>query len=388
MSSKIRKICVVVTARPSYSRIKTFLSAVLEEPALELQLVVGASALLDRYGKIENTISSDGFHITAKFHTVLEGESPISMSKTTGLGILELSTIFSNIKPDAVVTIADRYETIATAIAATYMNLPLIHIQGGEVTGSIDERVRHSITKLADFHFPSTELAASRIHRMGEDPRNIFTVGCPSIDLAACFEKVSIEKLNDLIAKNGVGANINIEGPYIVVMQHPVTNESDQSEIQITNLIRAVNKTGVQAVWFWPNVDSGSDGTSRGIRQFREMNQNLNVRFLKNLEPSIFLSLLTNSLGIIGNSSVGIRECSFLGVPCINIGTRQKNRERGPNVIDISYDFEIILASLKKLIKKELKPVPSTLYGEGNAGKLMVKKLVELEFSNEKQFVD
>src|SRR5256886_9943848 len=165
-----RKVCVVVTARPSYSRIKTALQAIKEHPDLELQLVVAASALLDRYGKAVRYVEQDGFEITTRVHMVLEGENLTAMAKTTGLGLLELATVFDNLKPDVVVTIADRYETLATAVAASYMNIPVAHVQGGEVTGSIDEKVRHAVTKLSNLHFPSSRPAAERLVRMGEDP--------------------------------------------------------------------------------------------------------------------------------------------------------------------------------------------------------------------------
>lgn len=174
-----RKVCVVITARPSYSRIKTALLAMREHPDIELQLVVAASALLDRYGTVVNEIIKDGFEITRRVYMVLEGESPVSMAKTTGLGMMELATIFDNIAPDLVVTIADRYETLATAVAAAYLNVPLAHIQGGEVTGSIDEKVRHAITKLADLHLVSTDKAYERVVRMGEHPERVHVTSLP-----------------------------------------------------------------------------------------------------------------------------------------------------------------------------------------------------------------
>src|SRR3954466_14622752 len=180
-----RKVCVVVTARPSYSRIKTALQAIQAHPDLELQLVVAASALLDRYGNAVRFIEDDGFTIAARVYMVLEGENLASMAKTTGLGLLELATVFDNLKPDVVVTIADRYETLATAVAASYMNIPVAHVQGGEVTGSIDEKVRHAVTKLADLHFVATKKAAERVINMGEDPDTVILTGCPSIDIAA-----------------------------------------------------------------------------------------------------------------------------------------------------------------------------------------------------------
>lgn len=180
-----RDICVVVTARPSYSRIKSALRAIEKHPDLNLQLVVGASALLHRYGDTIDYIERDGFSIAARVYMVVEGENPIASAKSTGLGLVELATIMDNLKPDIVITIADRYETLAAAVAASYMNLPVAHVQGGEVTGSIDEKVRHAVTKLSNLHFVATSKAAERVVRMGEDPQTVFVTGCPSIDLAA-----------------------------------------------------------------------------------------------------------------------------------------------------------------------------------------------------------
>src|SRR5687767_494496 len=194
-------------------------------PALDLKLVVAASALLDRYGNAVKVIESDGFKITERVFMVLEGESPTSMAKTTGLGVLELATVFDNLKPDVVITVADRYETLATAVAASYMNLTLAHVQGGEVSGSIDEKVRHAVTKLSDLHFVSTKRAGERVTQMGEDPAAVYWTGCPSIDLAA--EIVPDPQLTfDPIKKyGGVGPPLDLSNRYIVVMQHPVTTE-------------------------------------------------------------------------------------------------------------------------------------------------------------------
>src|ERR1700752_2563370 len=219
MKNGKRKVCVVVTARPSYSRIKTALLAIKKHPKLELQLVVAASALLDRYGTAIQYMQEDGFDIAARVYMVLEGENPTSMAKTTGLGLLELATVFDNLKPDVVVTIADRYETLATAVAASYMNLPVAHVQGGEVSGSIDEKVRHAVTKLADIHFVASHMAAERVKKMGEDPSTIYMAGCPSIDIAA--EILGSPALDfDPVAKyGGVGAGMDLSKGYVVVMQ-------------------------------------------------------------------------------------------------------------------------------------------------------------------------
>lgn len=371
-----RKICVVVTARPSYSRIKTALKAIDEHPELELQLVVAASALLDRYGSAVNYINEDGFSIAAKVFNVLEGENLTAAAKTTGIGILELSTVFDNLSPDIVVTIADRFETMATAIAASYMNIPLAHVQGGEVTGNIDEKVRHSITKLADYHFVASEEAKERVLRLGEDPDFVFNTGCPSIDLAA--EVVQAPKLDfDIYEKyGGVGSKPLIGKGYYVVMQHPVTNEVESSRRHVEETLYAMNELKEPVLWFWPNVDAGADGTSTGIRSFRERYDLENFHFFKNMEGRDFLKLLYNSKALVGNSSVGIRECAFLGVPVVNIGSRQKRRERGGNVIDVGYDREQIKEAVLQHSQSEREP--SSIYGRGDAGIQIADLLIQL----------
>jgi UDP-hydrolysing UDP-N-acetyl-D-glucosamine 2-epimerase len=373
-----KKICVVVTARPSYSRIKTALEAIQNHPNLELQLVIAASALLDRYGTAVNYIEKDGFKISSKVYNVLEGESPMSMAKTTGLGILELSTVFNNLNPDLVITVADRFETMATAIAASYMNIPLVHVQGGEVTGNIDEKVRHSITKLADIHFAASSDAANRIIKMGESKDSVFVTGCPSIDLAKeIISKNPKLDFNPFERYGGVGRDMDITNGYIVVMQHPVTTEFKESRFQINETLKAVKALNLPTFFFWPNVDAGADGTSNGIRTFREMEKTENIHFFKNMEPKDFLRLLYNSKCLIGNSSVGVRECAYLGVPVVNIGTRQNGRERGKNIVDVNYNFSEILEAAK--IQVSHGPFePDLLYGNGNSGTQIAELLYSI----------
>lgn len=376
-----RKIAVVVTARPSYSRVKTALQAIKNHPSLELQLIIAASALLDRYGSAVNYIENDGFEIAAKVFNVLEGENLTAAAKTTGIGILELSTVFDNLKPDIVVTIADRFETMATAIAASYMNIPLAHIQGGEVTGNIDEKVRHAITKLADYHFVASEDAQQRVIRLGENPEMVFNTGCPSIDLAKDVLENPEMDFNLFEKYGGSGKKLDLSGGYLVVMQHPVTTEYDHSRNHIEITLQAIYELNKPVLWFWPNVDAGADGTSKGIRVFRETVDSSNFHFFKNMEPQDFLRLLKNSQCLIGNSSVGIRECAFLGVPVVNIGSRQSGRARGKNVIDVDYQKDDIKYAILHHIEKGHQANDS-IYGDGSAGNNIAKLLesVKLQF--------
>ena len=374
----MRKICVVVTARPSYSRIKTALKAIEEHPALELQLVVASSALLDRYGSAGNIIEEDGFSIAAKVFNILEGENLTAAAKTTGIGIIELASVFDRLRPDIVVTIADRFETMATAIAASYMNITLAHIQGGEVTGNIDEKVRHSITKLADYHLVASEDAAKRVLRLGEEEATIFNTGCPSIDLAADVLKSPKLDFDPIEKYGGVGAEISPHADYLVVMQHPVTNEYEASRSHINLTLQAIYELKLPVFWFWPNVDAGSDGTSKGIRAFRESIPDANIRFIKNMQPHDFLRLLLNSKCLVGNSSVGIRECSFMGVPVVNIGSRQNRRARGNNVKDVGYAQGEIIRAIEECMSEE-RPSTSAVYGGGDAGKQIADVLSKVE---------
>ena len=379
-----RKICVVVTARPSYSRIRSALKAIHEHPDLELQLVVAASALLDRYGNAIQVIERDGFPIAARVYMVVEGENLVTSAKSTGLGLVELATVFDNLKPDAVVTIADRYETLATAVAASYMNIPVVHVQGGEVTGSIDEKVRHAVTKLANLHLVSTAMARDRVVRLGEEPQSVVVTGCPSIDIAAEVAARPALDFDPFGKYGGVGPKADLSKGYLVVMQHPVTTEYDEARQQVEETLYAVHGIGLPVLWFWPNVDAGSDGTSKGIRVFREQEKPENFHLFRNMVPEDFLRLLVHSTAIVGNSSVAIRECSFLGVPAVNIGSRQQGRERGQNVIDVEHDRQAIAAAIRTHMQRGRTP-SDHLYGDGRAGARIANCLVDIPLTIEKR---
>jgi UDP-hydrolysing UDP-N-acetyl-D-glucosamine 2-epimerase len=379
-----RRICVLVTARPSYSRIRSALSAIQAHADLELQLVVGASALLERYGNAIHSIEHDGFEPAARVYMVLEGENLVTSAKSTGLGLVELATVFDNLKPDAVVTVADRYETLATAVAASYMNIPVVHVQGGEVTGSIDEKVRHAVTKLANLHLVSTALARERVIRLGEEPDSVVMTGCPSIDIAAEVAARPELDFDPFEKYGGVGPRGDLSKGYLVVMQHPVTTEYEEARKQVDETLYAVKDIGLPVLWFWPNVDAGSDGTSKGIRVFREKENPGNFHFFRNMLPEDFLRLLCRATAIVGNSSVAIRECSFLGVPAVNIGTRQLGRERGQNVIDVAHDCGAIAGAIREHIRRG-RPKPDRLYGDGHAGTRIADTLARWELRIEKR---
>jgi UDP-hydrolysing UDP-N-acetyl-D-glucosamine 2-epimerase len=382
--SERRKICVVVASRANYARIKTVLQAVREHPELELQVVAGASAVLERFGNAVEVMALDGFTPDATIRFIIEGETPATMAKSTGLGLLELPTVLELLEPDVVVTVADRFETIATAIAAAYMNIPVAHTQGGEVSGSIDESVRHAVTKLAHLHFPATELAARRVISMGEDPATVFSVGCPSIDLVV---ETDLGLPRDALAHfGGVGAKIDFEQPFVLVMQHPVTTEYGRGLEQIEATLSAVRSVGLQALVFWPNVDAGSEQISKGMRLFREAGAAEQFHFFRNLPPEMFVKLMAHCACMVGNSSAALREGAFLGTPAVTVGTRQQNRERGQNVVEVGYDEADISDAIRDQIAHG-RYERSLLFGDGTAGSKVADVLARARPTIQKRLV-
>jgi UDP-hydrolysing UDP-N-acetyl-D-glucosamine 2-epimerase len=237
---------------------------------------------------------------------------------------------------------------------------------------------------LADIHLVSCDNARERVIRMGEDPATVFVTGCPSIDLAKEALLAESGNIAALVGRyTGVGAPVDATKPYIVVMQHPVTTAHDDARRHMQVTLEAVHASGHQALWFWPNVDAGSDGTSGAIRAFREQHPDMTAHFYKNMAPLDFLSLLINSKGIVGNSSVAIRECSYLGVPAINIGSRQNRRDRGRNVVDVKHDAAQILAAINTMWM-QTERLRDTVYGTGAAGQAIANVLARVPLSIEK----
>lgn len=385
MSSRsVRKACVVVNSRANYGRIKSVMHAIKQHPRLELQVIVGASALLHRFGGVIDIVRDDGFEPNATVYSVVEGETPTTMAKSTGMAILELATQFENLKPDIALTVADRFETIATAIAASYMNIPVAHTQGGEVTGSIDESVRHAVTKLSHLHFPATEKARDFVIRMGEDPETVYLTGCPSLDVIA---DIDLSVSHELFRRyRGVGPDLDPAKPYIVVLQHPVTTEYGKGLMQIEETLAALGKLNIQIAWLWPNVDAGSDDVSKGLRRYREKHEPKNMHFYINFAAQDYARLIANAQCLVGNSSSALREGAFLGVPAVNIGTRQSGREHGRNVVHVGYDRHEIEAAVHKQIAHG-KYERSSLFGDGKAGKRIADILATAEVRIQKKLL-
>jgi UDP-hydrolysing UDP-N-acetyl-D-glucosamine 2-epimerase len=373
----VKKICTVIGSRANYSSIKSAMQAIKAHPQLELQLVCVASALLDRYGQVVDLIERDGFTVHEKLHILVEGETPATMVKSTGMGLIELSSVFDRLKPDVVVTVGDRFETMATTVAAAYMNIPVAHTMGGEVSGTIDESIRHAVTKFAHIHFPASRRAAERIVRLGEAPESVFRVGCPRVDLVADILRRDSNGMDERIFDLGVGIAIDLTKPFVIVSQHPVTTEYGEGEKQITATLSAVRRCGLPAICLWPNADAGSDDVARGIRKWRERGLAERVHFFKNLPIDQYVRLMNRTACLIGNSSSGIREGAYIGTPVVNIGSRQAGRERGPNVIDVDHNETAIFDAIAMQVSHSRYEVADT-YGDGQAGERIAATLAGL----------
>lgn len=366
----MRKVCIVVGSRANYASIRSAMRHVQDHPGLELVTVVGASALLPRFGAVVDRIRADGFPIDHTYYMIVEGENPATMAKSTGLGLMELANIFDNIKPDVVVTVGDRFETMSTAVAAAYMNIPLAHTMGGEVTGTIDESIRHAITKLAHLHFPANDDAAQRIIKLGEDPATVHNVGCPRIDeVRRILDEEPYEDLNRVFDEfGGVGNTLDLNQPFLLVSQHPVTTEYGDGRRQIAATLDALERLAMPTVMLWPNIDAGSDDIAKGIRQFRETRAPGFLHLFINLPMHAYVHLMDRCAVLIGNSSSAIREGAYIGTPAVNLGSRQMKRQRGQNVIDTGHDADAIVAAVRKQLAHG-KHGRDTLYGDGTAGR-------------------
>jgi UDP-hydrolysing UDP-N-acetyl-D-glucosamine 2-epimerase len=362
----VKKICVVIGSRANYSSAKSAMRAIAAHPGLELQVVVGASAVLDRYGSVVDLIEADGFTPVARVHMLIEGETPATMAKSTGLGLLELPSVFERIAPDVVLTVGDRFETMATTLAAAYMNIAVAHTMGGEVSGTIDESIRHAVTKFAHIHFPASRGAAERIIRLGERPENVHCVGCPRIDLVADILAATAGPAGDIFAE-GVGDALDLSAPFVIVSQHPVTTEYGEGERQIWATLQAVRDVDLPAVVLWPNADAGSEDIARGMRKWRERGFAEHMHFFKNLPIETYVQLMRRTACLIGNSSSGIREGAYIGTPVVNVGTRQGGRERAANVVDVPHERDAIAVAIRRQIASG-RYAMDDVYGDGRAG--------------------
>ena len=361
------KILTLVERRADYSRMRPILKELYKEPFFDVYLIVTGVCLLDTHGKDINYIKEDGFKINAEVPMFEENEKNTNTSMVRALAkVLDgITTEIEKFQPDLVLTGFDIGANFATTIAAAHMNIPVAHIQGGEVTGSIDESIRHAMSKFSHIHFPATEDSRDRLIRLGENPSHIFNVGCPSIDTIVQTPLIDKRKLE-------LKFKLNFSKPIILLIQHSVTSESLQSQKQILNTIAVIKELGIQALVALPNNDAGSSEIIDEIK-------NSGLSWYPSLSTDEFVNLYRHIWAIVGNSSSGIHESSTFEIPAVNIGTRQNGREKAKNVIDVSYEKSDIKSGIKKALFDEdfrsgIKGMKNP-YGEGNSSEKIIKIL-------------
>jgi len=371
---RARKVCVVLVDRANYGRLQPVMRAVAAHPALELQVVAAGTMVLERFDQPVNIVRSDGFNVDSEIYLELEGSTPATMAKSVGFGIVEFAGEFQRLQPDVVLLIGDRYEALAAAIAAAYMNLTIVHIQGGEVSGSIDESARHAISKFAHFHFPSTPRSAEYLLRMGERPDSILGIGCPSSDIARQMDRTLPETI---LHRKGSGARIDPLRPFLLAIFHPTTTEYGGERVQMETLLEALDSVRQPTVLLWPNIDAGADHVSKAIRSFRDRTKPKWLRTLINLPPEDYLRVLANAACAIGNSSSFVRDAGYFGTPVVLVGNRQEGRESDAHVTHVTPIRERILEGIRaQLAHGRYKP--SQLYGDGEVSKRIANGLATL----------
>ncbi|MBX7100246.1 MAG: UDP-N-acetylglucosamine 2-epimerase (hydrolyzing) [Myxococcaceae bacterium] len=372
---KKRKVCVVLVDRANYGRLKPVMIAIRERPELELQIVCAGTMVLERFDQPVKVVEADGFKVDGRIYTELEGSTPATMAKSVGFGVVEFSSEFQRLAPDVVLLIGDRYEALSAALAAAYMNLCLVHLQGGEVSGSIDESARHCISKLAQFHYPATKRAAEYLVRMGERPDTILGVGCPSSDIARTLDR---EVLPKVVNERGAGVTIDLAKPYLLVVFHPVTTEFGGERSQMEQLLAAIGEVGTQTLLLWPNIDAGADHISKAIREFRASSPAMKLRTITNLTPEDYLRVLAGSACAVGNSSSFVRDAGFVGTPVVLVGNRQDARERDVHVTRVDPTAKQVADAIRKQLAHGRYPA-SALYGDGQVVPRIAQSLVTLK---------
>ena len=353
-----KRIAVVITNRANFARIKSFLIETNQSKKIDLKIILCGSALTHNYGNLEQELIKNKLKIAEKSFFLLEGSEIINQSKTTGIAIVELSNIFAKLKPDLVITIGDRYETMATAVSAVYQNIPLAHIQGGEVSGNLDELVRHSITKLSSYHFATSKKSYERIIKMGENRHRVFFTGCPGMDILEKIKDMNVQK--EIKSISITGKNIEINKPYILIVNHPDSTKNEEINCKnVKTLISAINDIRINKIMFWPNSDAYNNIIASEMRKLKEKNEINDITYIINCTPEQYILLLKKSKCLVGNSSSFIREGSHLGKPAVIVGERQNMREVGPNVIYTKYDKKeitkkIFFSDKKKEIYKKI----------------------------------
>jgi UDP-hydrolysing UDP-N-acetyl-D-glucosamine 2-epimerase len=381
-----RRVCFPITSRAYYGRSQLLIRKLHAHPDIELELMLGGSILLDKYSRhIADDIEASGFNISGSFLNVIEGGNHVAMAKTACLTALEFTNGLHTIDPDVVVICGDRFEQLAIAMTAAYLNCTLAHIEGGDVTGSIDESVRHAITKLSHIHFVTNADAARRVLAMGEDPRYVFNTGSLDVELAA---RVTMQITSEQINGYGVGHAVDINQPFLLVIQHPVTTERANRE-HLEATLHAVAPLALPTIWFWPNPDAGTAEMAEMLRHIREQHPELTerMRFVTNMPVDEFVALLRQSACLVGNSSAGIKECSYLGTPVVNVGARQQGRLSADHVRHVPYDADAIRAAIVAQLTHGRYP-PSTIYYQPDTSDQILNVLATADLYTQKRFYE
>ena len=369
----MKKICIVITSRSSFSKYYSVIKSLIKKKKIKIYLILSFSSVVREYGDISRFVKLNKI-VIIKYNNLYKNQTLLNSIKSTSTGLNFFSETFSKIKPNLVLLMADRYEVISAAIAASYLNIKIAHFQGGELSGNIDGKVRHSISSLSDYHFVCT-IKSKRILNQKVHLKNIFNTGCPSIDLMKKTREKPHNYIN--IFKNNMIVDQNFDfNNYIILINHPDTNSLKNTKKNFKELLKVINYSKFSYVIFWPNSDPGTDEISKLIRQYREKRISNKNAYVINLHPEEYFSVLLKSKGLIGNSSSGIREAGFYGLPAINLGERQNNRERDVNVFNASYNTKNILKFLKSKFNKKYKK--SNLYGNGNATQKIVQIILKI----------
>jgi GDP/UDP-N,N'-diacetylbacillosamine 2-epimerase (hydrolysing) len=371
----MKRILIITERRADFSRFKPIIKLINKTKNLDYKLVVTGLHLVKEHGYTIKEIKEEKFKIFYKFpmfdKKYFQNNDGAEMINALGNVFKRLSKIVKKAKPDLILSGFDIAANFALAVTGAHMNIPVAHIQGGEVSGTIDESIRHGMSKFSNLHFTANNETKKRLIKMGEEKKNIFSVGCPSID--ALFSEKNISKKN--ILKK---FNINLDKPFIVVIQHPVTSEIEKSSKQIFKTLKAITKTNVQHLIVFPNNDAGSRNILKEIKKSK-------LNFTKTLSLREYKTLLCNDMLLVGNSSSGIHETASFKVPVINIGSRQEGRMKPKNVINVTHDFNKILSAIKKGMsnnfKKKIKRIKNP-YGDGNSAKRIIKIINKINFSN------
>ena len=374
----MKKVVFILTSRGNYAKLKNLILLFISSTKFKVHIIIGGALVLNKYAKIIQKDLMKNFSYDEVVYFQVEGENNLTMAKSCSIAMNEFSIIFNNIKPDYVFVLADRFETIAIAVAASFLNFKLVHLEGGENSGSIDDKIRHAVSQFSDYHFPCTKQSQNKLIELGVPKDKSLIAGSTSFDELLKLDLDNLSLFDKLKIKEGVGTDIILKKKnYILVVQHPVTSEYQENLYNINETIKAISSIKMPIIWLWPNMDAGSDGISKGIRIFRETVKPDNIFFAKSFAIEYFGPLLNNCSCIVGNSSTGIREASFLGIPTVNIGSRQNNREQAKNVINTNYDNKEILRAINVQIEnKTVKK--SFLYGDGKASEKIfnfIKKL-------------